>query len=118
MSIGRGKPKKAISHRTAPNEKNQNSSPAQSRCVTAARAKAVKNVSVRIAQAGNKKIAKTNFTQRVGTINESGAGTILVARATFRTVFTRRLGLRFPRLVVDLCFVAAKVIRRLRDVLN
>jgi hypothetical protein len=59
-----------------------------------------------------------NFTQRVGTINGSGAGTILVARATFRTVFTRRIGLRLPRLVVDLCFVAAKVTRRLRDVLN
>src|SRR5207237_4978694 len=27
---------------------------------------------------------------------------------------TRRIGLRLPRLVVDLCLVAAKVIRRLR----
>ncbi|PYK85651.1 MAG: hypothetical protein DMF47_09500 [Verrucomicrobia bacterium] len=44
----------------------------------------------------------------------SGAGTILLARATFRTFFTRRIGLRLPRLVVDLCLVAAKVIRRLR----
>ena len=103
-----------MSHRTAPNEKNQNSSPAQSRCVTAARAKAVKNVCVRMAQAGNKKIAKINFTQRVGTMSGSGAGTILLARATFRTFFTRRIGLRLPRLVVDLCLVAAKVIRRLR----
>src|SRR3984893_5227661 len=102
-----------MSHRTAPNEKNQNSSPAQSRCVTAARAKALKNVCVRIAQVGNKKIAKTTFTQRVGTMSGSGAGTILVARATFRTVFTRRIGLRLPRLVVNLCFVATKVIRRL-----
>src|SRR5438270_2461684 len=100
--MGRGRPKNAITHSTAPSEKNQNSSPAQSRCVTAARAKAVKNVCVRIAQAGNKKIAKTTFTQRVGTRNGSGAGTILVARAIVRTVFTRRLGLRLPRLVVDL----------------
>jgi len=69
---------------------------------------------VRMAQAGNQKIAKINFTQRVGTMSGSGAGTILLARATFRTFFTRRIGLRLPRLVVDLCLVAAKVIRRLR----
>jgi hypothetical protein len=75
----------------------------------------VKNVSVRIAQAGNKKIAKTNLTQRVGTINESGVRTVLVACPTFRTVFTRRIGLRLPRLVVDLSLVAGKVIRRLRE---
>ena len=39
MSNGRGSPKKAINHSTAPNEKNQNSSAAQSCCVTVARVK-------------------------------------------------------------------------------
>ena len=68
MTIGRGKPKKAINQSTAPNEKNQNSSPAQSRCVTVARAKTVKNVWERIRQIGNKKIATMTFTQRVGTV--------------------------------------------------
>ena len=47
-------------------------------------------------------------------MSESGAGANRVARATFRIVFTRRAGLRLPRLVADLRFVAAKVIRRLR----
>ena len=56
MTIGRGKPKKAINQSTAPNEKNQNSSSAQSRCVTVARAKTVKNVWERIRQIGNKKM--------------------------------------------------------------
>src|SRR6266496_5605858 len=108
MSIGRGRPKNAISHRIAPNEKNQNSSPAQRRCVTAARAKAVKNVWLRIAQIGNRKIAKTNFTQRVGTVSGSDTGTNVRARATLRTTFRPRLELRFPRLFVDLLFLAAK----------
>src|SRR5438046_4008052 len=114
MTIGRGKPTKAISQRSAPSEKNQNSSPAQSRCATVARAKTVKNVSLRIAQAGSKKIAKTNFTQRVGTTSGSEAGTNRVARATLRTIFRPRSGLCFARLVVDLRFFAAKVVRRLR----
>src|SRR5260370_368595 len=114
MTIGRGKPTKAISQRTAPSEKNQNSSLAQSRCATVARAKTVKNVWLRIAQAGSKKIAKTNFTQRVGTTNGSDAGTNRVARATLRTIFRPRSGLRFARLVVDLRFVAAKVVPKLR----
>src|ERR1044071_10419257 len=109
MRIGRGRPKKAISHRTAPNEKNQNSSPAQKRCVTVARAKAVKNVWLRIAQIGNRKIAKTNFTQRVGTVSGSDTGTNVRARATLRTTLRLRWELRFPRLVVDLLFFAAKV---------
>jgi len=59
----------AISQRTAPNEKNQNSCPAHSRCVIVARANTVKNVCVRIAQTGRRKMAKINFTQRVGTMN-------------------------------------------------
>ena len=115
MTIGRGKPTKAISQRTAPSEKNQNSSPAQSRCVTVAREKTVKNVWLRIAQAGSKKIAKTNFTQRVGTVSGSDAGTNRVARATLRTIFRPRSGLRFARLVVDLRFVAAKVVSDYAD---
>src|SRR5205814_10518764 len=71
MTIGRGKPKKAINQSTAPNEKNQNSSPAQSRCVTVARAKTVKNVWLSTAQNGRRKMAMTNFTQRVGIIHWS-----------------------------------------------
>ena len=59
----------AIKQRTAPNEKNQNSCPAHKRCVIVARAKTVKNVCVKIAHTGKRKIAKMNFTQRVGTIN-------------------------------------------------
>src|SRR6266705_4049780 len=114
MTIGRGKPAKAINQRSAHSEKNQNSSPAQSRCVTVARAKTVKNVWLRIAQAGSKKIAKTNFTQRVGTTSGSDAGRNRVARATLRTIFRPRSGLCFARLVVDLRFVAAKVVPRLR----
>jgi hypothetical protein len=35
-----------------------------------ARANTVKNVWVRIAQIGSRKMAKTNFTQRVGIIND------------------------------------------------
>src|ERR1700704_6977252 len=109
MRIGRGRPKNAINHRIAPNEKNQNSSPAQRRCVTAARAKAVKNVWPRIAQIGNRKIAKTNFTQRVGTVNGSDTGTSVRARATLRTTLRLRLELRFPRLFVEVLFLAANV---------
>ena len=60
----------AISHKTAPNEKNQNACPAQSRCAIAARAKTVKKVWVRIAQIGKRKSATKNFTQRVGTISD------------------------------------------------
>ena len=59
----------AINQRTAPNEKNQNSCPAHKRCVIVARAKTVKNVCVKIAHTGKRKIAKINFTQRVGTMN-------------------------------------------------
>jgi hypothetical protein len=72
--MGRGKPTKAISHKIAPKEKNQNSAPAHNRWVRAARANTVKKVWVRIAQSGSKKIAKMNFTQRVGTRNGLGCG--------------------------------------------
>src|SRR5437899_135939 len=115
--MGRGRPKNAITHSTAPSEKNQNSSPAQSRCVTVARAKAVKNVCVRIAQIGRRKIAKTNFTQRVGTSSGSDAATKLLdlAYATLRTSFRPRSDLLLPRLFFDLRFVAAKVACRLRS---
>jgi len=45
-----------------------------------------------------------------GTVSGSDAGTNRVARATLRTIFRPRSGLRFARLVVDLRFVAAKVV--------
>ena len=104
--MGRGRPKNAITHSTAPSEKNQNSSPAQRRCVTVARAKAVKNVWVRIAQIGSRKIAKINFTQRVGTVSSSDAGTKVLdlARATLRTTFRPRFEFCAARLLVDLLF--------------
>src|SRR5436309_2297313 len=95
-----------MTHSTAPSEKNQNSLPAQSRCVTVARAKAVKNVWVRIAQIGSRKIAKINFTQRVGTVSSSDAGTKVLdlARATLRTTFRPRFEFCAARLLVDLLF--------------
>jgi hypothetical protein len=58
---------------------------------------------------GRRKIAKTNFTQRVGTVSESDTEVIVRARATLRTTLRPRLELRFPRLFVDLLFRAAKV---------
>src|SRR5207253_1600633 len=116
ITIGRGKPRKAISQRTAPNEKNQNSSPAQSRCVAVARAKAVKNVWLKIAQIGSRKIANTNFTQRVGTMRGSGPAMkpLGLARATLRTTFLPRLDLRVIRLLLDFRFFALRLVRRLR----
>jgi hypothetical protein len=76
----------------------------------------VKNVWLRIAQTGSKKIATINFTHRVGTTSGSDAGTpkAFRARATLRTTFRSRLELRLPRVFIDLRFVAAKGIRRLR----
>jgi xanthine/CO dehydrogenase XdhC/CoxF family maturation factor len=67
-------------------------------------------------QIGNRKIAKTNFTQRVGTVSGSDVEMKLLdlARATLRTTFPRRSDLRAPRLFFDFCFRAAKVVRRLR----
>src|SRR5262249_19196062 len=96
---------------TAPNEKNQNSSPAHNRCVTVARANAVKNVCVRTPHIGSRKIAKMNFTHFVGTVSGSDAGIRLldVARATLRTTFRSRFRLRVPPFFFDLRFVAAKV---------
>jgi hypothetical protein len=106
--MGRGRPKKAISHSTAPNEKNQNSSPAHNRCVTVARANAVKNVWVRTPQMGSRKIPKTNFTHFVGTVSGSDAAMKLlgVVRATLRTTLRPRFELRVSRLFFDLRFVA------------
>ena len=60
----------AISQSTAPNEKNQNGSAVHSCCAMVARANTVKNVWVKIAQTGKRKMAKTNFTQRVGIISD------------------------------------------------
>src|SRR5262245_58050832 len=97
-----------MSHSTAPNEKNQNSSPAHSRWVTAARANAVKNVWVKTPQMGSRKMPKTNFTHRVGTVRGSDAAMkfLDVARATLRTTFPPRFELRVSRLFFDLRFVA------------
>ena len=103
------KPKKAISHKTAPNEKNQNSSPVHSRCVTVARANAVKNVWVGTPHIGSRKIAKTNFTHFVGTVSGSDSAMKLldVVRATLRTTFPPRFELRVPRFFfLDVRFVA------------
>jgi hypothetical protein len=102
--------RKAISQRTTPNEKNQNSSPAHSRCVTAARG-TVKNVWLSIAQIGSRKIAQINFTQRVGMVSGSDVPTALfdIGRAMLRTTFPPRLDVRALRFFVDLRFVAAKV---------
>jgi len=61
------------------------------------------------AQIGNRKIAKTNFTQRVGTVNGSDTGTSVRALATLRTTLRPRLELRFRDLFVDLLFLAAKL---------
>src|SRR6266567_6110689 len=103
MTIGRGRPKKAISHSTAPNEKNQNSSPAHNRCVTVARANTVKNVWVRTPQIGSRKTAIINFTQFVGTVSGSDAAMKLLggARAKQRKTFRSRFELPFPRLSFD-----------------
>src|ERR1700704_2572671 len=98
--MGRGRPKNAINHRIAPSEKNQNSSAAQSRSVTVARAKTVKNVCVRAAQIGRRKTAKTVLTQRVGIMNGSGMSRVLVV-GRYGTILTRPCDLR-PRFFVDL----------------
>jgi hypothetical protein len=71
----------------------------------------VKNVWVRTPQIGSRKIPKTNFTHRVGTVSGSDAAMKLLdlAPATLRTTFRSRFELRVPRLFFDLRFVAAKV---------
>jgi hypothetical protein len=81
-----------------------------------ARAKAVKNVWLSTTQIGSRKIANTNFTQRVGTSSGWGAATkrFDLARATLRITLPPRLELRVPRLFFDLRFVAAKVACKLR----
>src|ERR1700735_236189 len=66
-SIGLGKPKNAITHRSVPNEKNQNSSEAQKRCWTVAVEKLLKNARVSIQAGGIRKTAIICFTQRTGT---------------------------------------------------
>jgi hypothetical protein len=48
----------------------------------------VKNVCVRAAQSGSRKTAKTDFTQRVGTMSGSGAGRDRVVGTTYGTIFT------------------------------
>jgi hypothetical protein len=71
----------------------------------------VKNVCVKTAHSGSRKIAKMNFTHFVGTVSGSDAAMKLldVARATLRTTFRLRFELRTPRSFFDLRLVAAKV---------
>ncbi|MBA2270302.1 MAG: hypothetical protein H0W20_06860 [Chthoniobacterales bacterium] len=52
--------------------------------------KTVKNVTLRTAQTGRRKIATTNFTHRTGTISGDGAGRERVAGTTCGATFTRR----------------------------
>ena len=65
-------------------------------------------------------MAKTNFTQRVGTVRASGDAIKLLglARATLRTTFPPRLELRVVRFFFDLRFVAAKVAADYADLLK
>src|SRR6266576_514365 len=93
---GRGKPKNAINHRTAPREKNQNSSPVQSRCATVARANAVKNVWLRTAQIGRREMAMMNLTHFVGTVIADGRPRIRVLGTTRGTTLARRDRVRRP----------------------
>src|SRR5207237_6218 len=126
---GRGKPKNAINHKSAPSEKNQNSSPVQRRCATVARANAVKNVWLRTAQIGRRKTATMDLTHFVGTIIADGhprarvlgttRGTTLACRDRLRrrvvgfrlvaaTRFIRRRVARFRRLVEERLSCARK----------
>ena len=77
-----------------------------------ARAKAVKNVWLKIAQIGSRKIANTNFTQRVGTVRGSGPAMkpLGLARATLRTTFLPRLDLRVMRSLLDFRFFALRLV--------
>jgi hypothetical protein len=65
-------------------------------------------------------MAKTNFTQRVGTVRASDDALKLLelARATLRTTFRSRLELRVGRFFFDLRFVAAKVAADYADLLK
>jgi hypothetical protein len=65
-------------------------------------------------------MAKTNFTQRVGTVRASDDAIKLLelARATLRTTFRPRLELRVVRFFFDLRFVAAKVAADYADLLK
>src|SRR5437867_2396207 len=90
-----------MNQRTAPSEKNQNSSAVQRRWAMVARANAVKNVWVRTAQIGRRKMAMMNLTHFVGTVMADGRprarvlgitrGTTLVCRDRLR-----RCMIRFP----------------------
>jgi hypothetical protein len=70
-------------------------------------------------QIGSRKMAKTNFTHRVGTVRASDDAIKLLdlARATLRTTFRPRLELRVVRFF-DLRFVAAKVAADYADLLK
>jgi hypothetical protein len=78
----------------------------------------VKNVWVNTPQIGSKKTAKTNFTQRVGTVRGLDVTAPVLARATLLTIFPPRLELRVVRLFFNLRFVAAKVTADYADLLK
>jgi hypothetical protein len=69
-----------------------------------ARAKTVKKVWVKIAQTGSRKMAKINFTQRVGTMNPLGCGARRVVGTTYGATLTPRRSFR-PRTMADLRFI-------------
>src|SRR5438874_778132 len=102
---GRGKPKNAINQRTAPSEKNQNSSPVQRRCATVARVNAVKNVWLRTAPTGRRKTATMNLIHVVGTVSADGRPRARVRGTTRGTTLARRLRVRRP--VIGFRLVAA-----------
>src|SRR6267378_3428757 len=102
---GRGNPKNAINQRTAPSEKNQNSSPVQRRCATVARANAVKNVWLRTAQIGSRKAAMMNLTHFVGTVIADDRPRARFLGRTRGTTLPRRDRLRCR--VIDFRLVAA-----------
>src|SRR6267143_7156482 len=102
---GLGNPKNAINQRTAPSEKNQNSSPVHRRCATVARVNAVKNVWLRTAQIGRRKTARINLTHFVGTVIADGRPRARFLGTTSGTTLARRDRLR--RRVIDFRLVAA-----------
>src|ERR1700751_1059187 len=105
---------KVINHRVAPREKNQNGSAVQRCWVTVARANAVKNVWVRIAQIGARNRANTNFTHRVGTRCLLAGGARRVVGTTYGATFTPRDIFR-PRTIPALRFIISAMLSQNQD---
>src|SRR5580700_3788985 len=94
----------AMSQSTAPSEKNQNGSAVHNCWAIVARAKTVKNVWVRIAQIGRRKIAKTNFTHRVGIMSPVIVADPRLVGTTYDGTLIRPAGRR-PRTIPGLRFI-------------